>query len=59
MKVKIRKCARCGEDHEQLEMDAFVRPPRVLSNDEVVVATHWALCPKTAQPVMIHAPGGP
>lgn len=42
----VEGCARCGEDHEGLLFLAFDAPV-----DEF---THWALCPKVGQPILLH-----
>ena len=45
MAVDVKACARCGEDHKALVFLAFDEPV-----DEF---THWALCPKGGQPVLL------
>lgn len=42
----VTNCARCGEIHT-LEFVAFTTPPPD--------ATHWALCPRTQEPILMTA----
>jgi len=41
----IQCCARCGKDHENIELGRFTRPPSG--------STHFATCPKTREPILI------
>jgi hypothetical protein len=44
-KTDVRGCARCEGDHDQVDFAAFKRRP--------AHASHWALCPKTGEPVLL------
>lgn len=43
----IINCARCREDHEDLKFARFQWPPKD--------ATHWAMCPRTMEPILMVA----
>jgi hypothetical protein len=43
MKISVKSCARCGEDHE-----VDFQP---LDNHETY--THWAMCPNKEQPILM------
>lgn len=44
-------CARClGDGHENLSFERLMQP---VTFDGVLVATHWALCPLTWEPIMM------
>lgn len=44
-------CARCeGEGHNGITFEPLLRP---VEFDGVLVATHWALCPLTREPIMM------
>jgi hypothetical protein len=44
-KVDVKDCARCQEDHLNLEFSKL----RIPSNSW----THWASCPNTMEPIML------
>lgn len=46
---KVGGCARCGDDHEDLDEIAFWRP----SEDADGVWRWWATCPTTGDPILI------
>lgn len=46
----VKKCARCGFDHENLPMYKFDRPIWVLPRIEF---THWCTCPVSGDPILI------
>ena len=46
---KLTNCARCGGQHKNLEFTQLKRPVAVL----VATFTHWALCPKTKEPILL------
>lgn len=50
--LAIRECARCHETtyHERLTFRALAHSVEV---DGRVVATHWAMCPVLAQPILM------
>ena len=45
-KIAIRRCARCGKNHDALEFQRFRRPPA--SGFE-----WWALCPTNGEPILM------
>ena len=47
--VNIIGCARCGCDHVLLTVKEFLNPITL----ENSVATHWATCPSTEEPILI------
>ncbi len=49
--VNIRKCARCGGDHDGLGFTAFVVPVELAPRSPSY--THWAACPKTGEPILM------
>ena len=42
---KLKKCARCGRNHKNLVFKRLTR-----SQGEW---THWAMCPRNKQPIML------
>jgi len=42
--VKIHGCARCGYDHDSIQLYELTNPTNW---------THWATCPRTDEPIMI------
>ena len=44
----LEKCPRCKGAHAKLRIRRFASP--VVCRD--VVYTHWALCPKTKEPIL-------
>jgi hypothetical protein len=44
----IRKCARCGKDHEMEFVELEGEPIETVEGEY----THWAMCPNTNQPVV-------
>jgi len=45
-KMSINGCARCGKNHNYLEIKKFKKNP-VRNN------THFAVCPNTKEPILI------
>ena len=45
MKTSVFNCARCGQDHQELEFTRLKRPEAEW--------THWAVCPNTGEPVLL------
>jgi len=45
MKIDITRCARCGNDHIDLEFKPLSRP---MGN-----WTYWAACPVTGEPILL------
>ena len=51
MKLKrISNCARCGQDHEDIEYESFTHP--IVDSDRTEW-THFAKCPTNGQPILI------
>ena len=48
----IYNCARCGNDHENLE---FVRFQRPIEDRDGRTWEWWATCPVNGDPVLMHA----
>lgn len=50
----ILSCARCGHKHTKLEVKQLTNP--VLDDDDpdIVIATHWAMCPKLNEPILVY-----
>ena len=44
------KCPRCGERHENLHFEPLKKPVITDLKDKY---THWALCPKTGEPIIL------
>lgn len=51
LKVGVRNCARCGDDHSGLVFKAFTIRP--ITHGDGVTFTHWALCPNTGEPIIM------
>ena len=50
MKVDVKSCARCGEDHDDLEFSEFTNPPRFAET----TYTHYATCPtRFSEPILL------
>ena len=45
MKVNVKKCARCAEDHDELEFKELIN-----AADEW---NWWAMCPSFTQPILM------
>lgn len=48
LKMNIRKCARCGEDHDNLVFFALTRPFETTTLNY----RYWAPCPTNGQPIL-------
>lgn len=51
--INIKACARCGGDHAELEFAPFTLPLII----GPFARTHWALCPKTGEPIIVNVIG--
>jgi hypothetical protein len=49
----IKDCARCGLNHPALEVRRFERP--VVTDG--MLYEHWAMCPATEEPLLVHVEG--
>lgn len=45
----VKDCARCGQDHVDLEFKEFLRP---IIDGDGVVWSQWAICPNTLEPIL-------
>lgn len=54
IKTNVGNCARCGGDHDGLEFTPFARPVVLAQSAGIAAVTHWALCPVTGEPIMLH-----
>ena len=52
MKTNIVLCARCGEDHKDLEMKKLTIPIDIPDTNGNSVG-YWAMCPKLNEPILI------
>ncbi len=43
-------CARCGQNHDGVEFEAFTRPP---VDDDGTVWERWGVCPTTGEPILL------
>ena len=50
MKVNLKFCARCGQDHIDLKLKPFTNPVKA---GELLLATHFATCPTNAEPILV------
>jgi hypothetical protein len=50
LKVDVHGCARCGEDHKDMDFRAFRSP---IFDSDGSVWTHWAICPNFDEPVLL------
>jgi hypothetical protein len=49
----VQRCARCRGTHEDHLFRPFRKP--VLECGHRVLATHWAICPGTGEPILMLA----
>lgn len=47
--VAVVGCARCEHDHDAVAFQELDHPLEI----EDVVLTHWALCPRNGQPILL------
>lgn len=45
IRTSVKRCARCGKDHENITFAKLQNPVRQ--------CTHWALCPNVAEPILM------
>lgn len=50
MKGSIRRCARCGTDHDVIVFTELRRP---IEDSDGTVWNWWTLCPITGEPVLM------
>ena len=43
--LTFNRCARCGGEHEAIEVKALTRPGEPY--------THWATCPANGEPILV------
>jgi hypothetical protein len=48
--INVRSCARCGGDHEAVTFKKMDGP---VIDDEKIIGTHWAACPKNGDPILL------
>jgi hypothetical protein len=51
MKINVKHCARCEQDHADLEFAAFTEHPVPVTDK--IEWTHWAMCPALNEPVLM------
>lgn len=49
-KVDVRRCVRCGKNHDQLLFKPLSTP--ILSGPFETL-THWSMCPELDQPILM------
>lgn len=52
MKVNIQHCARCEENHNQLEFSEFFLHP-VCDEQNNLCWKYWAMCPVQQEPILL------
>jgi hypothetical protein len=52
MKTNIVGCARCGENHKDLEIKKLTVPIDI-SNTNGNKIGYWAMCPKLNEPILL------
>lgn len=48
----IRQCARCGENHDKVEVRKFALYGFAPKEAHPLVWTHWAPCPTNGDPIL-------
>lgn len=51
----VKRCARCGEDHESVHFELLAIPS--ITDNGSIFASHWGRCPNTDQPILNLATG--
>lgn len=51
MRVNIKSCVRCGEDHQGLEFNKLTRPMPACPGEPEF--TYFATCPTLQEPVLL------
>jgi hypothetical protein len=49
MRLDIDGCARCGQEHRNIEAKQFEDPPKIGG----VTFTHWVMCPNSQDPILL------
>jgi len=49
--IGVSRCARCDSNHDQLEAKSFTKPIR--DDNGELLATHFAMCPSTSEPILV------
>ena len=52
MKTNIISCARCGENHDNLEMKKLTNSITIPNTNGNEIG-YWAMCPKLNEPILI------
>ncbi len=50
LKTTIGNCARCGQDHKDLEFKLFTD---AIEDTDGTIWSHWALCPTNGEPILL------
>jgi hypothetical protein len=54
LKRDIIGCCRCGQKHHQALFKELVCPVEtVVKGERVLIATHWAKCSRTGDPILM------
>lgn len=56
----IKNCARCGQNHENIEIEEFERPVYQYGNSLLIdslahtlLYNYWGVCPENKQPILV------
>ena len=50
IKTTIHNCARCGQNHKDLEFNSF---ENAVEDTDGTVWDYWALCPINGEPILL------
>lgn len=50
IKTTIHNCARCGQNHEDLEFLLFENP---IEDTDGTVWNYWSVCPTNNEPILL------
>ncbi len=49
--INVRQCARCQQDHDQLEFKEFVNNP--IEDSDGTIWNQWGICPITNESILL------
>lgn len=50
MHLDIKSCARCKQDHDNLEFASLTHP---IEDDDGTIWNYWAPCPTNGEPILM------
>lgn len=57
MKINVNSCARCGEDHKDIEFlkltNPIIIPIEKLKETNLIILNYWGMCPKLNEPIIM------